>query len=99
MLGPHHAIKREFQVIWFTPEDVLDVIELIVTEPERSMKGRIRAHAATWAATKLSSNTRPSALPSNVDIARSGCGIKPTTLPRSLAMPATSSREPFGFSL
>ena len=28
----------------------------------------------------------------------SGCGIKPTTLPRSLVMPAISLRDPFGLS-
>jgi hypothetical protein len=27
-----------------------------------------------------------------------GCGIRPTTLPRALAMPAMSRYEPFGFA-
>ena len=38
-------------------------------------------------------------LPSNVDIARSGCGMSPTTLPSWFATPAISPRDPFGFSL
>jgi len=53
---------------------------------------------ATGAERKLVRSTRPSSLPSSVDIARSGCGMRPTTLPRSLAMPAMSPREPFGLS-
>ena len=42
--------------------------------------------------------TRPSALPSDISHARSGCGIKPTTFRASLQMPAIESIEPFGFA-
>lgn len=42
---------------------------------------------------------RPSAVgPVKVSIACSGCGIRPTTLPRSLVIPAILFREPLGFS-
>ena len=54
---------------------------------------------ATGAVRKLFRSTRPSSLPSSVDMARSGWGIRPTTLPRSLAMPAISPRDPLGLSL
>ena len=43
-----------------------------------------------------SNSTRPSALPSAVSHARSGCGINPTTLRASLQMPAMLLSDPFG---
>ena len=43
------------------------------------------------------SSTTPSAEPSIASLARSGWGMSPTTLPRSLQIPAMSSRLPFGF--
>ena len=42
--------------------------------------------------------TRPSTPPSAGSQARSGCGIMPTTLRRSLQMPAMAFTEPFGFA-
>ena len=44
-----------------------------------------------------SSSTTPSSEPRSASLARSGWGMRPTTLPCSLAMPAMSSRLPFGF--
>ena len=41
---------------------------------------------------------RPSAEPSRSLMARSGCGISPTTLRPALLMPAMSSTDPFGLS-
>ena len=41
---------------------------------------------------------RPSALPSTGSQARSGCGIRPTTLRASLQMPAMLLSEPFGLA-
>ena len=41
---------------------------------------------------------RPSALPSAGSQARSGCGIRPTTLRASLQMPAIALTDPFGFA-
>ena len=43
------------------------------------------------------SSTTPSAQPSSASLARSGCGMRPTTLPASLLIPAMSSRLPLGF--
>ena len=39
---------------------------------------------------------RPSMLPSTSSAQRSGCGIRPSTLPASLTMPAIARAEPFG---
>src|SRR6185295_10669652 len=44
------------------------------------------------------SRARPSELPSSASTERSGCGIRPSTLPCSLAMPAIARAAPFGFS-
>ena len=76
-------------MIGVATENLFDLIEFVVTEPEGGVKARGGIHEtklpgatrfsvaqsatdATGAATKLSRSTRPSALPSNVDIARSG---------------------------
>ena len=45
-----------------------------------------------------SNSTRPSALPTAVSHARSGCGIRPTTFRASLQIPAMFSSDPFGFA-
>ena len=59
------------------------------------------AHALTEPASRLVSTElkkpKPSALgPVSGSMACSGCGIRPTTLPASLQMPAMSRYEPFG---
>ena len=40
----------------------------------------------------------PSAPPKSGSTARSGCGINPQTLPRSLTIPATLFKLPFGLA-
>ena len=50
------------------------------------------------ALTTDSNSTRPSALPSTRSQARSGCGIRPTTLRASLQIPAMLRTEPFGLA-
>ena len=57
-----------------------------------------RALRAPSCVTTESNRTRPSALPSAGSHARSGCGIRPTTLRRSLQMPAMLCSEPFGLA-
>ncbi len=59
---------------------------------------RQAATEAEIEATSARSSTSPSSEPSRAELARSGCGMSPTTLPASLAMPAMSSTDPFGFS-
>ena len=51
-----------------------------------------------WAAAMLSKMDRPSSQPRMASLARSGCGISPATLNRSLAMPAMLSSDPLGFA-
>ena len=56
------------------------------------------AARAEAAPTSERNSTNPSSEPSNALLARSGCGMSPTTLPASLAMPAMASIEPLGLS-
>ena len=59
------------------------------------------AQAAARAAadpTSERNSTSPSSDPSNAPLARSGCGMSPTTLPAWLVMPAMASTEPLGLS-
>jgi len=53
---------------------------------------------ATKCATMESNTLRPSTWRSASSAARSGCGIRPSTLPRSLTMPAMLLTAPFGFA-
>ena len=60
-----------------------------------------RSATAPWlesALTTDSNRTRPSALPSAGSHARSGCGIRPTTLRCSLQMPAMLFSAPLGLA-
>ena len=54
--------------------------------------------AVGGAASSERSSTTPSSEPRRASLARSGCGMSPTTLPDSLAIPAMSSRLPLGLS-
>ena len=56
----------------------------------------VRESAA--AASSERSSTTPSPEPMIASLARSGCGMSPTTLPASFAIPAMSSRLPLGLS-
>ena len=48
---------------------------------------------------KIESHNHPSAVePSSGSIARSGCGMRPTTAPFALATPAMLRIDPFGFA-
>ena len=61
--------------------------------------GRSQLTFVAVAATTERRSTSPSSEPSSAEVARSGCGMRPTTLPASLAMPAMASIDPFGLSL
>ena len=50
------------------------------------------------ALTADSKSIKPSALPSAISHARSGCGIRPTTFRCSLQSPAMLATDPFGFA-
>ncbi len=63
-------------------------ITRVGASPCRRGRGQQRPQAAT----------RRRLEPSSSSQARSGCGMRPTTLPASLQMPAMSSIDPFGLS-
>ncbi len=54
-------------------------------------------HRVASAATALWNILIPWSLPRSVSEQRSGCGIRPTTLPSRLQMPAMLRTAPFGF--
>ena len=92
-------------------EDLADPLVLVGLEPElgvRLLAGRASARVRDGVGHAVAStefrtpvkNRRPSADgPVSDSTACSGCGIRPTTLPRSLRMPAMSRRLPFGLTL
>jgi hypothetical protein len=45
VFGPHDAKECEFQVIRVASEDVVDLLELVVAQPEGSVKARGGIHA------------------------------------------------------
>ena len=72
--------------------------------PSRLPEGALRQDqaaaraVATLSSERSSTKTRPRS-PAAACGARSGWGMRPTTLPASLEMPAMSSAEPLGLSL
>src|SRR5947209_2749252 len=62
------------------------------------MRPRYAAARALAAERSARRRTTPSSEPRIGSDARSGCGIRPTTLPASLQIPAMSSRLPFGLA-
>src|SRR5262249_12091904 len=91
VLAPHHREDAELCFGRFAPQDRANFLQL---------EGRQLTHAvaATSEFTMLSKITRPSAEPTSGSEARSGCGIRPITLRRSLQIPAMSRSDPFGLS-
>src|SRR5690606_4932234 len=88
------------------PETTDDEVELFFAQaegrgarPQARLGGAVPLHASHAAAPARASSsepstTVPSAEPSSASTARSGCGIMPSTLPRSLTMPAMALRLP-----
>src|SRR3954469_4332779 len=78
-----HAIARLIDVLAHAIARLIDVL----------------AHAVTSFLTTEEKKPRPSVdVPVRDSTACSGCGIRPTTLPASLQMPAMSFSEPFGLT-
>jgi hypothetical protein len=113
MLAPHHAEHRELEVVRVTAaQPVADGVELVVGHAEtavqrldRTLGHRHRDPTATAvsfaarAALSTSERTipKPSAEPRSASDARSGCGMRPATLPAAFITPAMARSEPFGF--
>ena len=102
VLRPHHGVHRQLAAGRPAAEDLADLGVLVVLEPQ----GRVRLlshrrasiafcdgvdHAETRPFRTEVKNASPSVLgPVSSSIACSGWGIRPTTLPLSLQMPAMS---------
>src|SRR5262249_35817345 len=93
VLGPHQREDGELDLVRLAAHLGDDELVFVVGEAQLA----VPRHAGTRAAERNSFS--PSALPVSGSTACSGCGIRPTTLPAALLMPAMSRAEPFGFSV
>src|SRR5205814_1637699 len=108
MLAPeraHHAQLGESRI---TTEHCDQTVEFALRQAvlgdQRRRNQRITGarfdfgHQAATRARMDSRRRAPSLEPSKALQARSGCGIRPSTLPSSLMMPAMLRSDPFGFA-
>src|SRR5581483_6648624 len=98
VLRPHHREDPELGEVRLAPEKADDPFVLVGLEAVAFERLLVHGHAVANAFTIDSRMTSPSTLPSRGSQARSGCGIMPTTLRRSLQMPAFAWTDPFGFA-
>ena len=91
--GITYAAWRELGV----DASVLKAAGITRGQPEPRAVAAGQAIVRVAARTEVSSG-RPSSDPSRAELARSGWGMSPTTLPASLRTPAMSSMEPLGLS-
>src|SRR5439155_24296444 len=98
--GPHRGVHGELVAGGIAPERVDDPLELVVGETELPVQRPLESHAAqTLASANDNSdaiNGWPPVGPTSGSTACSGCGINPTTLPRSFRTPAIAFVAPFG---
>ena len=110
VLAPHHRIHCEFRGRGTTTENLANALVLIGLQSklcERLQCLGVRLgggdgvshQALTSEVRTLVKNGSPSVVgPVNDSTACSGCGMRPTTLPRSLRIPAISRALPLGFT-
>ena len=107
VLRPHHREDAELGDRRLASERADDPVVFVAVSGRGVRGARYRwlivqavptAPADASARTTDSNSTSPSPLPSIGSQARSGCGIMPTTLRRSLQMPAMLRAAPFGFA-
>ncbi len=111
VLRPHDRVHRELGAGRAAAEDLADPGVLVLLEAEfapglpgvRGLLGVLDGVEAHQAFTSCFSTEvkkpRPSMVgPVSGSTACSGCGIRPTTLPAALVMPAMSRYEPFGLT-
>src|SRR5262249_34762761 len=96
VLGPHHREDPELGQIRIAAEELDDAAVLVRREPV-AIESLAIDHRTAIAPTIDSKIMRPSTPPSSGSHARSGCGIIPTTLRRSLQMAAIAFTDPLGF--
>src|SRR5262245_65941606 len=101
VLGPHHREDAELRDVRLAAEKLHDAVVFVALQPvsveQLLIDHRTAAHLTAMAPTIDSKIMRPSTPPTSGSQARSGCGIMPTTLRRSLQMLAIACTEPFGF--
>ena len=101
VLGPEQREHRQLDVVRLAAEQLDDALVLGVGEPELAVWRLGRRPSALTPRRARRASARNSASPSSEPVsgstACSGCGIRPSTLPASLATPAMSRTEPFGF--
>src|SRR5439155_18444250 len=100
MLAPHHAENPELGVVGLAAENrddllVLGVRKLMLCDQLGRVRGRAHSAMAPISERKI---TRPSLDPISGSVARSGCGIRPSTLRSRLSTPAMLSSDPLGLS-
>ncbi len=111
VLGPHDRVHRQLGTRGTPVEDLADALVLVLLEAEVGPRlaglrggrgvgdGVEGGHADTTCVRTEVKKVSPSVLgPKPSSTACSGCGMRPTTLPRSLVMPAMSRREPLGLA-
>lgn len=111
VLGPHHGVHGELGAGGTAAQDLADPGVLVLLEAEllpglSGVRGfgrvldRVQAHALTSFLMIEVKKPRPSVRPVPISgsTACSGCGIRPTTLPAALVMPAMPRSEPFGLT-
>src|SRR3954464_7814821 len=96
VLRPHHREDAELRQVRLSPHERDDAFVFVRLDAV-TLQCLLIDHAGANAFTMDSRMTSPSVPPSAASQARSGCGIMPTTLRRSLQMPAIACADPFGF--
>src|SRR5690606_7425704 len=76
----------------------LDVVDGVAPGLRCARLGRGHAFASAAVIAEVTSRSLTEPAPNPGPVACSGCGIRPTTLPRALVMPAMSRREPLGLT-
>ncbi len=113
VLGPHHGVHGQLRAGGAAAEDLHDPLVLVLLQAQLGPgqldvggRGRVLdrvqrrpAHALTSFLRIEVKNGRPSVRPVPISgsTACSGCGMRPTTFPAALVMPAMSLSEPLGF--
>jgi hypothetical protein len=103
VLAPHDGVHGKLEVVGRAAQQPLYGDGLLVGQAEAAVQVRADyagtiAGGAPAEASKAPRSTRPSVKPSSSLVARSGWGMRPTTLPGPLQTPAMSWAEPLGLS-
>src|SRR5690349_7862150 len=103
MLAPERTEDADLQLIRLAPDGSNDGTILVLIEGDGCQRLAVdngRHQTATRVRAWIAERNRinPSSPPSRGSQARSGCGIKPTTLPCAFEIPAMFRAEPLGFA-